>query len=851
MVGINKKFSPTQSAVSSDAQIVYLDNGFSWLSSEHRAFDLPVDIDWSTAKSVATMPCTVAMLEPDESKQANLNNQDHWFICEFLVPENPPNRVLLHLDGLLTYAEVYINQKLVLTSINAYHSHIVDITLDLKERRNQLVICCRAIAPNLAKKLPRPRFSTRLINERNLRFIRTPILGYTPGFSAPTKAVGPYRPIRLKFEQHVSTLSSFVNAQLISENAGSITVDILVERINSQILDAHLVVLNNKNELVTKAPINVANEGAQSRLTTKLTLNEVSAYWPHTHGNPERYGLNIELNLRNANSTIITLGKYGFKSIKRVNPDSFSLQINDTPIYFRGACWTPMNPTNLLVDAATLRERLVWLTKSGINMLRIPGNMLYEGDAFYELCDELGILIFQDFAFANFDYPESDEEFIANIEQEARHFLSKHGGRPCLTVLAGNSEVAQQASMMGMALDHLNNAIFDQHLPAIVKELAPNVPYVRSSPIADGIPFHAGNGPSHYYGVGGYRRTLEDARLFKGRFASECLAFSHVPEDESLRTFFGGEVIPPHDPRWKNAVPRDIGSGWDFTDITDHYVEYLFEIDATKLRTIDQERYLNYCRAATVEVVERTLSIFRADSAQGRGALVWFLHDLKPGAGWGYIDALGKPKSAFYGLARTAQPTAILFVDEGLEGLAIYLAHDANKALVGELVITLVTAEGQKYEQKQRSLTLKPRSVERISVDLHLNRFVDSSYAYRFGPRAFTSCVATLNNETGETITQNIYANPTVTHQINNDLGLIAIASRQNDGQYQLTLSCSLPAFYVVIDTLGFTPSDNYFHLMPNDAKVILLESSSQQLIPHGRIRALNTKNSSPIKIVA
>lgn len=848
-MGINHKLSPTQAAVASDAQVVSLDKGYAWLSTEHLAHVYPADVDWTIAKPVTSMPCTVAMLVNDEAELTRLNSKDHWFVTEFPLPETQAKRVLLQVDGLLTYAEVYVNQQLVLTSSNAYHSNIIDVTAHLKPT-NQLAICCRAIAPILAKKHPRPRFATRLINERNLRFIRTPILGYTPGFAAPTQAVGPYRPIRLICEQQVSIISSLVNTQLIGDNSGLLELDIALEFFNGHVTDAHIVVLNDKNELVAKTALNVThNNTGHYRLTSKLALDTVNPYWPHTHGKPERYSLGIELNSHDASSISITLGKYGFRRIDRINPNTFSLKINDVPMYLRGACWTPMDPKSLLVNADQLRERLTWLRSLGMNMLRIPGNMLYESDAFYELCDELGILVFQDFAFANFDYPESDAELIESIQQEIRHFLAKHGGRPCLTVLAGNSEVAQQASMMGLELDHLNNTIFDQHLPAIVGELAPNVPYVRSSPTADGIPFHSGNGPSHYYGVGGYRRSFDDARLFKGRFASECLAFSHVPEDESLRTFFGGEIIPPHDPRWKSAVPRDVGSGWDFSDITDHYVERLFEIDTTKLRTTDQDRYFNFCRAATVETVERTLSIFRADSTQGRGALVWFLHDLKSGAGWGYIDALGRPKSALYGLARTAQPTTILFVDEGLEGLAVYLAHDDSHALTCDLTITLVTAEGRIYEQKQRPITLTPRSVDRISVDLFLNRFVDSSYAYRFGPRAFTSCIVTIKNNLDETLLQNIYANPTETHQLNHDLGLSGIVSIRDDGQYQLALSCKAPAFYVVIDTPAFMPDDNYFHLIPGFDKVVLLKSKDKQSLPHGRIRALNTKNSHPIQL--
>ncbi|MBC7785944.1 MAG: hypothetical protein H7Z18_00425 [Methylophilaceae bacterium] len=252
------------------------------------------------------------------------------------------------------------------------------------------------------------------------------------------------------------------------------------------------------------------------------------------------------------------------------------------------------------------------------------------------------------------------------------------------------------------------------------------------SPSNDCIPFHSGNSPSHYYGVGGYRRRFDDARLFKGTFALECLAFSHVPEDQSLRTFYNGEVIPPLHPLWKEGVVRDVGSGWDFSDITDFYVEQLFDINVAQLRATDQQRYLNYCRDATAETVERTLSIFRSNSAQGRAALVWGLHYFKPDSGWGYIDTLRQPKSAIYALARIAQPATILFVNEGLEGLAIYCAHDGAAALNATLSFSLVTAKAQLFEHKVQAVSLPPQSISRFSVDFFLNRFVDSSYAYRF-----------------------------------------------------------------------------------------------------------------------
>lgn len=892
-----------------NTQAIDLNQGFVWTSATAGAYQNPLALKQAIHQGVlalipAIVPGTVAMLIDEKNAEnthllENLDTLDHWYYTEFLGPDwlyssdakgTVINRTMLQLDGLLTLADVYLNDELILQSHNAFHAHSIDISHKIKNI-NQLAICFKALAPVLNAKRPRPKFTTRLTNSRNLRYIRTPILGYTPGFSKATKLVGPYRPIRLVCQQAVEVVSALINTKLQGDNIGEIGIAVTLKNLSTAApTSVHLVVTDEaadktekfdnlrhlhsprSSERIELEIEHSAYHQSTFSLTSHLLLENIEAYWPHTHGTPKRYCLSLELMLGESLHQI-PLGHYGFKRVDRISVDHFALQINGLPLYLRGACWTPMNPTSLLTDADTLRERLLMLCDAGVNMLRVPGNMLYETDDFYALCDELGILIFQDFAFANLDYPTDDVRFIASIQQEARCFLSKHGARPCLTILAGNSEVALQASMMGLTLEHLDNAIFDVFLPEIVSKLAPHVHYVRSSPSARGIPFHSGNGPSHYHGIGGYKRSFEDARLFKGRFASECLAFSNVPEDQSLRTFFNGELIPPHHPLWKDGVARDVGSGWDFSDITDFYIDQLFGINAAQCRAIDQQRYLNYCRAATFETIERTLSIFRANSAEGRAALVWNLHDFKPGAGWGYIDTLGQPKSAFYALKNTSQATTLLFVDEGLEGLAIYCVHDGNEALNCTLTLTLVTDDGDVFAQHELPQRLAAQSIVRISVDAFFNRFVDSSYAYRFGPRAFHSCVAQLSAESNlpnltkthhllsnmhqqnlahqpkNVIVQKIYTDSSLTHQISSDIGLQAEATFISAGCYEVTISSDKPAYYVVIDVPEYTPSQHYMHVLPGFSQTVLITSKNSCALPHGRVRALNAKNSSPIKI--
>ena len=181
----------------------------------------------------------------------------------------------------------------------------------------------------------------------------------------------------------------------------------------------------------------------------------------------------------------------------------------------------------------------------------------------------------------------------------------------------------------------------------------PEVPYVPSSTHGGAFPHQPSMGVSSYYGVGAYLRPLSDARRSALRFAAEALAFANVPEEPTLLSMAQGQAIRVHHPRWKQRVPRDLGAGWDFDDVRDHYLAQLFDLDPMRLRYADHERYLALSRVASGEVMAAAFSEWRRERSSCRGALVWFLRDLWPGAGWGLIDAQGLPKAAYYYLKRT------------------------------------------------------------------------------------------------------------------------------------------------------------------------------------------------------
>ena len=465
-----------------------------------------------------------------------------------------------------------------------------------------------------------------------------------------------------------------------------------------------------------------------------------------------------------------------------------------------------------------------------MNMVRVAGTMIYESDDFFALCDELGILVWHDFMFANMDYPIGDAVFRAGVEAEAAQFLDRTQGHPSLAVLCGGSEVAQQPAMLGLPATLWSSPLHDEILPQAVRSLRPDAIYLPHSPGGGDLPFSADHGVSHYYGVGAYRRPLEDARRANVRFASECLAFANVPAVAS-------PGVPWADPaRWKKAVPHDRGATLDFEDVRDHYVGLIYGLDAARLRAEDPARYLRLSRTVTAEVMNAVLAEWRRPGSACAGALVWLLKDFTPGAGWGVIDSTGAPKLAWYGLRRAFRPVQVALTDEGLNGLGIHLLNETATALRATLALRCLQGAETVVMHRERTLELPARSGQTLtSADL-IGSFFDITYAYRFGPAPLDATVVTLvDAATGARLSEAAHF-PLGRTALRPDAGLCAELTRDEAGS-ALRLRATRLAPCVQIEDAHHRADDEGFLLLPGEERLVrLLATKDSNAPPSGRI---------------
>lgn len=776
--------------------------------------DFSAELNWLPARA----PATVAQTLMDAGlwrfdTPTPLDDLDYWWRAQF----SAQGRRLLRFDGLATIAEVFIDGARVLTSDNMFHAHEVDFEA---RGAHDIAICFRALAPVLERKSRRARWRTRLAQPQGLRNVRTTLLGRTLGFCPPAQAIGPWRAISIATPDALAPGHVDLRATLVGATG---------------FLDIAIDCAQGASGVLSCAGRETPLRREGDKLVARLEIADVAVWMPHTHGAPNLHDVRALID-----GVEFDLGRTGFRRIdvdRDADGHGFGLVVNDIPVFARGACWTSADLAGLSDRREDYAPLLLRMRDASMNMVRVGGTMLYEGDAFYALCDELGLMVWQDFMFAGFDYPAEDEGFRASVAREARQFLSRTQASPSLAILCGGNEVAQQAAMFGLKRETWSNAIFDDLLPTIARELRPDLPYAPNTPWGGPLPFVPDSGVSHYYGVSAYMRGLDDARRANVRFASECLCFANVPDRVAV-------ALEPERAETVHAdfAPRiagDTGATWYFDGVRNHYLEALYSVSAADLRRDDPARYLDLSRAVSAEVMSHVFGEWRRAGSPTRGGLVWFLMDLWPEAGWGVLDATGAPKAAYYGLKRAMRPVQLVLTDEGLNGLRAHLINESAAPVAARLRMFCLRDGETMVMNATRDVTLPARATMTLDVCDLWGGFFDTTYAYRFGPPSHDVSVGQLRTRHGELLSEAFHFPLGRGHEPRT-LGLTAQLVRDGDA-FALDLATQRFAQSVHVRDAHFEALDNWLHLPPGETRrVPLRRIGAGDDPPRGVVAAVN-----------
>lgn len=614
-------------------------------------------------------------------------------------------------EGLDTVATAVLNGVELARVQNQHRTLRLDVTTHLVVGPNVLTVAFRspvryADAQSLALG-PRPRpypVPYEAIRKSACSF------GWDWGIS--TASSGIWRPVRLE-SWDTARLDDVRVMATPTGDGGRVEVDVSLAR-------------------AAAAPLRLVVEAAGSRTAVDLTadaehahavvdLDRVERWWPAGHGAQPLYDVHVALE---AGGRVVdeATRRVGFRTLRwDTEPDAagtpFQLVVNDRPIFVKGVNWIPDDAFPSRVDRARYARRLGQARAAHVNLVRVWGGGVYESDDFYDVCDELGLLTWQDFLFACAAYPE-EEPLRGEVEAEARQNVARLAHHASLAVLCGNNENLWGHADWGweQLLDGRTwgEYYYRELLPAIVGELAPHVPYIPGSPFSPDAARHP-NDPAHgsvHLWEQWNRRDWSTYRECAPRFVAE-FGWQGPPTWSTLTRAIGDDPLTPESPGMIVHQKALDGNTKLSRGLVPHYRV------PTDMRSWVWAMQLNQADA-----VAAGLGWFRAHRPHTAGAIVWQLNDCWPVTSWAAVDGDGREKPLHFALQNAFAPRVVLVEPAGSAGdtgdagdsLVAVLDNDTDEAWTGEIVLTRRSFDGRVLAQARAEASLAPRCAQTLPI---------------------------------------------------------------------------------------------------------------------------------------
>jgi beta-mannosidase len=709
-----------------------------------------------------------------ESECAWMETQEWWYRTTFSGPSgvaSPDERVELVFHGLDTYATIWLNGTKIGSHQNMFREAVYDVTeLIAYDDRNVLAV---RFDPPLERIPANPSFHSWGRNTERI-FMRKAQFGYGWDWGPRLPTIGIWRPVELRRYRtaalrgiHFYTLSIHPE-----ENQAWIGIRVEVEPFREKTLYAVVRLEDEDGSPVIEHRQLLDGLPTLQSHSMVLTVDNPRLWWTHDLGDPHRYHLTV--NLMDENRVLDTWKRrVGIRHLvldqtpdpKEPGTRFFRFILNGVSLFAKGANWIPADS---FVGAMT-HDHYRYLLQRGreahMNMIRIWGGGIYEHDVFYDLCDELGILVWQDFMFACAIYPDHDPVFIEEVDREARYQIRRLRYHPCMALWCGNNENQwihdkEHWDVPGTPVP--GALLYDRVLPEAVSDLDGQTPYWPGSPYGGNDHNSMEDGDRHNWHVwhgDQPRRFGEKPQMDRspsgvaywhygtdnGRFISE-FGMHASPVLETLRRCI------PQDQLYHHSDAMDHHNKDEPKNKGDHLMATVTGIPSTL------EDYIDFSMIAQAEGLKYGVEHFRRRKPHCSGSLIWQLNDCWPGLSWSVMDYYGFGKAGYYALKRAYHPVLASFKQTPSGGVQLWVTNDTLRTIEDTAKIQIHSFTGEIDRQEDISFQVPAESSQIIwEADLSSHRnspdhvlWVRSSRARFPDNRLFFTAIKSLRLQSTE-----------------------------------------------------------------------------------------------------
>lgn len=630
----------------------------------------------------------------NEAGAAWVAEREWWWRTRFEAPPaQPGERVELVFEGLDTFARIYLNGELLGGTDNMFREWRFEIGARLRAGGgNTLAI---AFAPATASVIDQPplvwAMSAEKITASRRNQIRKAQYGWGWDWGPNLPGVGVWQPVRIERQQLARIADLRFRTVALADDRAELLIELGIERLDAgtPALQAQIRLRDPEGGLVVEQTV-----AAEGPMRLALSVAQPRLWWTADLGAQPLYTVEATLLAEGGQALDAQSRRVGIRTLQLDTSDDpdepgcqfFRFVLNGVPIFARGACWIPAHSFVGELGEAHYRPLLEQAVQGQMNMLRVWGGGIYEPDCFYELCDALGLLVWQDFMFACAPYADDDPAFVDNVMAELGHQVRRLRHHPSLALWCGNNEnqVIQTLinTMTGTEAALAGARYYDELMPALLTELDPVTPYWPGSPWGGANPNSMRAGDVHDWTVWHGFPPVPDAD-FVGTLdrSPEGVAYTRYAED--LGRFiseFGIHAAPAMDTLKRWLAPEDLHlDSPGFLDrIKDHPKDKVnaMLIPVTGLPAT-LEQYIAYTQLVQAEGLKFGIEHFRRRKPHCSGTLIWQYNDCWPCVSWSLVDYDGVGKAGYYAVARAYAPVMASFKLIGEDQAELWITNDS------------------------------------------------------------------------------------------------------------------------------------------------------------------------------
>ncbi|NGM67943.1 glycoside hydrolase family 2 protein [Natronolimnobius sp. AArcel1] len=745
------------------------------------------------------------------------------------------DRLELECLGIDTVAEIAVNGTTVGETDNMHRRYTFDLSEVLEPGENRIAVRFRSPVEYAAAQRDEYPYDVPLlrypVDQPGRNFIRKAQYHFGWDWGPCLPGVGIWRDIRIV--GYSSPQISYTTTEQTHHEDGDVTLSIRVGT-DAPTGGTYQLEANLDGERATRE---VTLASGEDEATIALTVSDPDLWWPNGYG--EQPLSTLEVTLRNGAAAHTVTDRIGFRDLELVREptedggETFAFAVNGNRIYAKGANWIPTETLRGRVDDKDYEELLSSAVAANMNMIRVWGGSYYELERFYDLCDELGVLVWQDFMFSCALYPASDE-FLDSVEAEVRYQVRRLANHPSLALWCGNNE--NEMSLVNWFDDNPHIEAFytdyerlnDQTIAPVVAAEDPSRTFWPGSPSSGGLfadtgelePHDHSRGDIHYWDVWHDGEPFADYLTVKPRFVSE-FGYQSFASSDLLSTVVPDDQLNPTAPIMEHHQRNPGGNKRILQRMADHFrVPFEFD-DLVYLSQVQQGL-----------AMQTAIEHWRRLKPYCMGTLYWQLNDLWPCASWSSIEYGGEWKVLHYMAKRFYEPVLVSSVRPGLDdgekelnlntdgengerdcSVEIWVTSDRLEPLEGTLTIEAYTFDGECVFTREESVSLEAQESRAVAT------VPDSAFGDADPTAVFVR--STLETDAPVESSPDFAFFEPFKHL---DLSEPDLGVDVTDGT--VTVESDSTALFVELEARSLPGrfADNYFHLVPGEEVRVPLE---------------------------